>query len=118
MCIRDSITLTYYNSNTHRIANIFRKHNYKMAYRTNNTIKRRINGTNKDIDIYNKTGVYKLNCNDCNKFYIGQTGRSFSSIFSEHTKALSNNNIKSTFATHIQTENHSYTCLLYTSRCV
>ena len=63
------ITLTYYNSNT------FRKYNYKIAYRTNNTIKRHINDTNKDIDIYNKTGVYKLNCNDCNKFYIGQTGR-------------------------------------------
>ena len=28
------------------------------------------NDTNTDIDIYNKTGVYKLNCNDCNSFYI------------------------------------------------
>ena len=33
------ITLTYYNSNTHKITNTFRKHNYKIAYRTNNTIK-------------------------------------------------------------------------------
>ena len=90
------ITLTYYNSNTHRIANTFRKYNYKIAYTTNNTIKRHI----KDIDIYNKTGVYKLKCNDCNKFYIGQTGRSFSSRFSEHTKAPTNNNIQSNFATH------------------
>ena len=60
MCIRDSI----------------RKHKCKIAYRTNNTIKKHINGTNKDIDKYNKTGVYKLNCNDCNSFYIGQMGRS------------------------------------------
>ena len=105
MCIRDS-----YNTNTHKIANTFRKHNYKIAYRTNNTIKRRINGTNKDIDTYNKTGIglYKLNCNDCNKFYICQPV-SFYSRFSEHTKALSNNNLQSTFATHIQTENHTVT---------
>ena len=57
----------------------------------------------------NKTGVYKLNFSDCDHFYIGQTGRSFSSRFSEHLTALSNNYIHSAFATHIQTENHSYT---------
>ena len=61
------------------------------------------------IDKYNKTGDYKLNCNDCNSFYIGQTGRSFLSRYSEHLKALSNNNIHSAFATHIHTKNHSYT---------
>ena len=33
------ITLTYYNSNTHKIANTFRKHNYKIAYRTNNRVR-------------------------------------------------------------------------------
>ena len=76
---------------------------------TNNTIKKHINDINTDIDKYNKTGVYKLNCNDCNSFYIGQTGRSFSSRYSEHLKALSNNNIHSAFATHIHTKNHSYT---------
>ena len=76
MCIRDS-------SNTHKLANTFRKHKYKIAYRTNNTIKKHINDTNTDIDKYNKTGVYKLNCNNCNSFYIGQTGRSFSSRYSE-----------------------------------
>ena len=100
------ITLTYYNSNTHKIANTFRKHNYKVAYRTNNTIRKHINNTNKDTDTYSKTGVYKLNCNDCHQFYIGQMGRSFSSRFSEHLKALTTNYIHSTFATHLQNENH------------
>ena len=75
--------LTYHNSNTHKIANTFRKHKYKIAYRTNNTIKKHINDTNTDIDKYNNTGVYQLNCNDCNSFYLGQTGRSFSSRYSE-----------------------------------
>ena len=45
------ITLTYYNSNTHKIANTFSKHKYKIAYRTNNTIKKHINDTNTDIDL-------------------------------------------------------------------
>ena len=64
---------------------------------------------NTDIDKYNKTGIYKLNCSDCNSFYIGQTGRSFYSRYSENLKALSSNNIHFTFATHIHTKNHSYT---------
>ena len=80
-----------------------------MAYRTNNTIRKHVNNTNKDIDTYSKTGVYKLNCSDCHQFYIGQTGRSFSSRYSEHLKALTTNYIHSTFATHLQNENHSYT---------
>ena len=58
---------------------------------------------------HSKTGVYKLNCNDCQQFYIGQTGRSFSSKFSEHLKALTTNYIHSTFVTHLHNENHSYT---------
>ena len=66
------ITLTYHNSNTQKIANTFRKHKYKIAYRTNNTNKKHINDTNTDIDKYNKTGVYKLNCNDCKDVYKRQ----------------------------------------------
>ena len=50
------ITLTYYNSNTHKIANTFRKHNYKVAYRTNNTIMKHLN-INKDTDTYSKTAM-------------------------------------------------------------
>ena len=39
------ITLTYHNSYTQKIANTFRKHKYKIAYRTTNTIKKHINNT-------------------------------------------------------------------------
>ena len=32
----------------------------------------------------NKSDVYKLNCNDCDAVYIGQTGRSFKKRHKEH----------------------------------
>ena len=37
-----------------------------------------------DINLENKTGIYKLTCNNCDEIYIGQTGRPFKERFSEH----------------------------------
>ena len=62
-----------------------------------------------------KTGVYKLSCNDCECFYIGQTGRGFYKRFVEHTpkhnvKDLTTQSyIKSNYARHLIQENHNYT---------
>ena len=50
---------------------------------------------------------YKLHCSNCNKFYIGQTGRSFKQRYIEHTKAL-HTTTESTFANHLIEENHTY----------
>ena len=35
------------------------------------------NNNSHKIIVYNKTGVFKLMCSDCNTFHIRQTGRSF-----------------------------------------
>jgi hypothetical protein len=37
---------------------------------------------------YTKSGIYKINCSDCNRYYIGQTGRNFQTRFKEHIQAL------------------------------
>jgi hypothetical protein len=47
---------------------------------TNNTLQRHLKNKtshNKKQEKYTSTDVYELKCNDCPKFYIGQTGRSF-----------------------------------------
>lgn len=54
-----------------------------------------------------KTGVYKLKCNDCDKFYIGQTGRSFAKRAKEHKPNPRINPQKSSYAQHIIDEEHS-----------
>ena len=59
-------------------------------------------------DLKRHTGVYKISCSDCNKFYIGQTGRSFETRFKEH---LPRNNNKSNFSEHLISNNHSYSSL-------
>lgn len=54
--------------------------------------------------IYTNPGIYKIRCSTCNKFYIGQTGRSFNVRYKEHTRDSENN--PSTFFQHLVDENH------------
>ena len=50
-----------------------------------------------------------LKCNDCPKYYNGQTGISFKTRYTEHIKALTLPLIKSNFAEHIFNTHHRYT---------
>ena len=44
--------------------------------------------THKRQNKFGLPGVYELNCSECNKFYTGQTGRSFKQRDIEHIKKL------------------------------
>ena len=101
------ITLTYTSKLSEKIANKFRKTNYNVAFRTKNKLKY---STSKNIRPQNKhdnPGVYKLKCSDCEKFYIGQTGRSFTQRYSEHIKSITQST-DSAFANHILETGHTY----------
>ncbi|KAJ4449406.1 hypothetical protein ANN_00805 [Periplaneta americana] len=54
--------------------------------------------THKQANKYNHTSVYKLKCNTCNNFYIGQTGRSFQTRYKEHITAITKLQNTSTYA--------------------
>lgn len=88
---------------SYQIANIFRAKNIRISFSTNNKIKDKlIHNLNLKTDLHHKSGIYKLNCSVCPKFYIGQTGRSFKIRYREHMDALRLKNLnKSTFATHM-----------------
>ena len=92
---------------------IFNQLNISIGYRTNNNIKKLLynNNINDKTPNENRTGIYKLNCNDCDKYYIGQTGRSFHERFNEHLPTKNLLNIKSNFAKHIIDDGHTYTNL-------
>jgi hypothetical protein len=49
-----------------------------------------------------------LTCPDCNRAYIRQTGRSFSTRFREHKLAFRNNSGTSNFAKHLNEHAHSF----------
>src|SRR5436190_12030468 len=86
-----------------------KKHHVTLAFKTSNKLEKHISINNKsNKGIGEKSGVYKISCDTCDSFYIGQTGRTFAKRFSEHLPKASNN-FKSNFADHIVSKNHKYT---------
>jgi hypothetical protein len=65
---------------TSNITNVFRQADLKIPFRTNNTIGNLLGHKIPTPDKFSLSGVYKLTCPDCNKAYVGQTGRHFSFV--------------------------------------
>jgi len=56
---------------------------------------------------FEKSGVYRLTCPDCNMKYIEKTGRSFHIRFQEHYQDFKYNNNKSKLTMHLIENHHS-----------
>jgi hypothetical protein len=78
-----------------------------MSYRTKNNIKHLLR-IKENKGKYNLSGVYQLQCTDCPKKYIGQTGRTFEARFKEHARDIRNSGQNSKFAQHILDTGHEY----------
>jgi hypothetical protein len=94
----------------HTITNQMAKNNVVVSFRTTNNLGSLLKEKQPKHNTNNreKAGVYKINCDDCQKFYIGQTTRSFGQRFKEHVPSRKSN-LKSTFASHLVNNNHNYT---------
>jgi hypothetical protein len=99
-------TFTYVGEETSYITNVFRKTELKIAFHTTNTIGNLLSHKNPTPNKFSLSGVYKLTCPDCNKAYVGETGRRFTTRFKEHEKAFWNNSHTSSFAKHLNEEAH------------
>ena len=101
-------SFTYIGKETSYITNLFRHTDLKIALRTNNTIGKLLTPKYHTPDPYSQSGAYKLTCPDCNKAYVGQTGRQFSTRYKEHKNAFRNNNQNNSFAKHLNEHAHSF----------
>ena len=64
------ITLTYTGNESTRLARTLRKidKNIKIAYKTNNKLNNIISNKIEQYNKYDRKGIYKLTCTNCNKF--------------------------------------------------
>jgi hypothetical protein len=102
------VTFTYIGKETNFVTNLFRKMNLKIAFRTKSAIQRLLKYKRQVPNIYTQSGVYKLKFPDCNKTYVGQTGRSFQVRFNEHKNAFKTNSHTSDLAKHLNEQAHSF----------
>jgi hypothetical protein len=79
-----------------------------ISYRRRNNIKHLLRAKESNNGKYNLSGVYQLQCADCPQKDVGQTGRTFRTIFKEHIRDIRNNGQSSKFAQHILNIGHGY----------
>jgi len=56
---------------------VFKHSDLKIAFQTNNTIENLLKQREWIPNTFSSSGVYKLNCPECHKAYVGQTERQF-----------------------------------------
>ena len=92
-------SLTYIGSHTRKVIKCFNKYGVDIAIKKCETVFDKIRNKNiEKIPVLQKSGIYKLKCRNCDKVYLGETGRKFVCRLSDHKRGEGNR-----------------TCLLYTS---
>ena len=77
-----------------------------MAFRTSNKIGKKLFHRNKICKNEEKSVVYKMKCNKCEKIYTSQTGRTFYKRYTEHLPKSDIRKVDSVFARHLMNKNH------------
>ena len=72
------------------ISNIFKNAGFPVSFTSNTTLRSKIfyKGVDENEKLSTNNVVYKLQCQQCPKFYIGMTTRKFSVRLQEHKKAV------------------------------
>jgi hypothetical protein len=89
------IKFTYIGKETKFITKLLKNSPVNISYTTHNTIRKLL--SQQSIPKQNKfdgSGIYQLTCPGCRMKYVGWTGRSFRTRFSEHFRNLEYANYK------------------------
>ena len=103
--------LPYEKGISEKIASISRKFNIRLINTKGKTLKNLVNvnrNSTKSNEIKTQSGVvYKVDCKDCNKYYIGETGRTIQTRMNEHEKGITSEKEKmSGLSQHIKQTGH------------
>ena len=100
--------LNYVKGISNKIINILQKYNIRTTcINTNNIVKILTNNKDK-IDKSSKSGIYSINCNECNAVYYGQTGRNLGIQATEHFKSITKEESTTGFSAHCIENNHTF----------
>jgi len=102
-------TFTYHSSKVRKITNLFKHTDIKIAFKSTNTLQQLTKPKTHNItQDHDKSGIYKLTGQACNRAYIGQTGRNLTLRYREHIRYIENNDPHSAYALHILQNIHEY----------
>ncbi|KAI4456803.1 giy-yig endonuclease superfamily [Holotrichia oblita] len=102
------VTLPYAPFITKGLSKIFKELGLRIVYSCGTSLRSLIGNPKDKMQPLEKSGIYEINCNDCNQKYIGQTRRAVSTRFKEHMANLRFNRIeKASVAQHIFETDHN-----------
>jgi hypothetical protein len=86
---------------------LFPKKDFRITYYSNYNLRVVLSKTKDVIDKHDRSGIYKLQRNDCKIGYVGQTGRSIKVKTEEHKRHIRNGDFdKYQFAKHLWESDH------------
>lgn len=102
------IGITYDPILTKGLDSIFKKVNLIKAFKNDNSISKFLGNPKDSTPILEKSGIYQINCDTCDKLYIGQTRRQIMTRWKEHFSHIKFcRPEKSSVADHILETNHN-----------
>ena len=105
---RYSGSVPYVGKHTNKVMKAFKKYNDNVGIKNNPSMVKQIsNDQTEEKDRGGLSGVYRLNCGQCDSVYIGETGRKFSTRMKEHERSKVNGDNKSWFGKHCNEEQHT-----------
>lgn len=101
------VCLSFCGTISNQIKRVFCNHNFDVVFKSNCNISNMLTNTKDKIPEQQKSGIYKISCNECSAIYIGQTRRNILQRFKEHIAHVKYNRPeKSAVAEHMIENNH------------
>jgi len=102
------VSTPYIKGTSERVNKIMKKYGIKLGHRSNHTLCNQLSKLKDKRNVSDKCGViYEIECNDCNKVYIGETGKELHKRIREHQLAVRRQDNLSALYHHIQETGHT-----------
>ena len=103
------VKVPYIQGKSERLARLLRPLNISLALKPSNTLSGKLQNLKDKITTNEKNSVvYKIECNDCDSSYIGETGRPLGTRLSEHQANIRTLYDRSQLVEHMVTHNHTF----------
>ena len=101
--------ITYVGWETEKVRRCFKKFNIDIAVKRSKTVFDFIkNNITEDIPIIKKSGIYRIKCDECGMFYIGESGRAIECRLKDHRRGEGDRNTTSLYARHFIEKGHKF----------
>jgi len=99
--------MTFVPNISYKLQKPFRENRLEIVYRSDQKLINLLGSTKDKVPNFQKSGIYGVQCSDCNKVYYGQTKRNIEERVKEHFQCIKlNQPNKSALAAHVLVDGH------------